>query len=373
MEDGTEGNAGGEEKEFDFNAFSGEGAPKAAATESTSTEASGQETEGADENNDESFSWGDEEEYPKGDSEKDAATLEAEQKAAADAASEGGSGDGTEGETEEQRLEAERVLQEQEAAAVENADDKNPLSDDNFSTFAEELGLSATNKEEFITQLQELEAENKRLKESQGSNVHNEKIGRLNDLKKKTNDELVRLDLKKQGLNEAEVNEAMDIYTDNGTVNLEALKIKKSIDRAITNEQNNVTQSAKAEEATLLKEQQESEAELIKHINGEETKFGFQMAKDPESLKQVREVHAKYITSGEFYNEITSDSKNLSDVAWLWKHKDVIMKSLGGQGVQKGRKEILDDIGSPEVSDTKRFSSPTDKGEFDAGAFLSGN
>jgi len=363
MEDGTEGNAGGEEKEFDFNAFAGEDAPKAATQESTSV--------GSDEDKD--FSWGDQDDAPKGTEEEDAAKLEAEQKAAADAAAEGGSESDGEGETEEQRAEAERVRQEQEAAAVENPDDKNPLSDDNFSSFAEELGLSATNKEEFMTQLQELEAENKRLKEGQGSNVQNEKIGRLNDLKKKTNDELVRLDLKKQGLDEAEVDEAMDIYTDNGTVNLEALKIKKSIDRAITNEQNEVTQSAKTEEATLLKEQQESVAALTKHINGEETKFGFQMAKDAESLKQVREGHTKYITSGEFYNDITSDSKNLSDAAWLWKNKDVIMKSLGSKGIQQGRKEVLDDIGKPEVSDTKRFSSPTDKGEFDAGAFLSGN
>ena len=97
------------------------------------------------------------------------------------------------------------------------------------------------------------------------------------------------------------------------------------------------------------------------------------MAKDDASLKQVRESHKKYITSGEFYNDISSDSKKLSDVAWLWKNRDTMMKALGNKGLQQGRKEILDDIGSPEVLDSKRYSTPKGNEAFDANAFLSGN
>jgi hypothetical protein len=384
MENGTEENNAGSEdqnkqEEFNLEAFTEE-APVQKAPELKSEEnnagAGTEENQGSDGNDKSdddsaSFDWNSYDDKPddgKGDDggepdDDEVKRLESE-KTAADALKDKG-----EGLSDAEKDKAERLEKEK----LEKEDGESSFNDENFSTFAEELGLSATNKEEFVSQIQELEAENQRLRESQGSNIQNERIGRLNELKKNTDEDLVRLDLKKQGLNEAEVEEAMDIYTDNNTVKIEALKIKKQIDRAIKNEQNNVTESSKLEEAKFQKEQEESVAALTEHISGEKTKFGFQMAKDEESLKKVHKEHTEYITSGTFYNEITSDSKNLSDVAWLWKHRETITKALGNQGIQKGRKEILDNIGSPEVSDSKRFSAPEGSGEFDAGAFLSGN
>jgi hypothetical protein len=351
-----------ESQEFDASAFNSESAPK---EKSEVVDNAG--ADNSDDDGDDGFTW----------DSVDAAKNDDEDKGGDDNISDDTLTD------EQKEAKEKEFLAQQEAdkkAAAEQGDDGSKGGEedgssgsDQFATFAKEMGIAAETKEEFVEQLKELEAENERLRSQSTSTVENDRISRLNELKKKDDDSLLRLDLEKQGLSAEEVDEAMDVYTNNGTVKIEALKIKKQIDRAISNEQNTVIESNKAEEAKLQKQYDDDVAQLSKHIDEEDTKFGFKMAKDEESLKQVRKDHKDYITSGKFHEEIYADSKNLSDAAWLWKNKDTILKALGNKGIQQGRKEILDDIQNPEVSETKRFGTPQGDESFDASAFLTGN
>lgn len=243
-------------------------------------------------------------------------------------------------------------------------------NDTQFASLAEEMGLSATSKEEFKTQLQELEAENKRLREGHTGGFENDKTKRLSDLKAKTDEELVRLDLQKQGFNEDEISNAIDTYTDNGTIGIESMKIRKTIDRAINNEKNISIQNAKTEEAKLSQEREESIESLKGYMNEQTEMFGMKMAKDEVSLGKVQKAHTKYITSGKFMSEITESNEAISQASWMWKNRDVIFKALTSKGLNQGKKDILDDIGNIEVSSKGGFVDPGGESDFDANKFM---
>lgn len=254
----------------------------------------------------------------------------------------------------------------------DNDEKVNEFTDEQFLSFANEVGLDVESKEDFVNKLKALEEENEKLRQNQGSGVTNEKITNLSGLKDKTDEDLVRLDLEKQGFTEEEVNEAIDTFIDSGLLGIEAKKIRKTIDRAIDNERKKEIQSNVDEEAMLEQQRQQSIKELGEHINKSETMFGFKMAKNEEELHKVREGHLKYITSGKFLNDITSNNESLSEAAWLWKNKDVILNAMRNSGVSRGKSEILNEITNAEVNTSKRVGGGLDEdGNFNPNAFNS--
>jgi len=258
---------------------------------------------------------------------------------------------------------------------------KSSLNDKQFQAFAEEIGLEAKTPKEFKEALIELEstvetleARNKELEEklSNSGAVTNEKVTKLNNLKSKEDEELVRLDLKQQGFSDEDIEEAIDTYTDNNLLGIEAKKIRKTIDRAITNEQKHIAQSTQEANAKQEQEREESVKLLTEHIKNTKTMFGMKIAKDDASLEKVQKGHLKYITSGNYLNDILKDSESLSQSAWLWKNKDVIIKAIGSENFNKGKESILNDIGNPEVSRTQRFKGPDSDDGFDPKKFVHG-
>jgi len=249
-----------------------------------------------------------------------------------------------------------------------------PASTDAFKQVVKELGINETfeNIEQFKEHLELLENENNKLRASSGSTATNEAIQKLQDLQGKDNEELVKLSLEKDGFEGDELQDAVDKYIDNGLLEIEAKKIRNTINNAIVNEQNKVTQSTVEADAKQQQEHAESVRLLEDHLNKTETMFGFAMAKDKESLSKVQKGHLKYITSGKFMSDVYESEASVSEVAWFVKNRDTIINAISNKSLQQGKEAILNDIGAPEVNKPTRFKDPKSN-EFDPKAFTYGN
>jgi len=283
-------------------------------------------------------------------------------------------------EEKEAKIAAEKLSTKDKDAGSDNVDHdkkgnevKSSLSNEQFKAFATEIGLEVSSPKELKEAIIELENELDSYRSSKGTqNVTNDKINRLSTLKAKTDEELLRLDLAQQKFTEEEIQESIDTYMDNGLLKIEAKKIRATIDKAINAEQENITKSKLETESMTQKQHEESVIALKEHIGKTETMFGLKIAKDEASLEKVREGHFKYISSGKFLEEITKDSESLSQVAWLWKNKEIIMGAKANSGVQKGREEILNDIGNVDVANVNRFKGPKEADGFDPKKFTYG-
>jgi hypothetical protein len=244
-------------------------------------------------------------------------------------------------------------------------------STDGFKAVADELGLKFETVGELKQHLIDIEEENNKLRASSGGGATNETVTKLTNLKNKDSEELVRLSLEKQGFTGEELTDAVDKYIDNGMLEIEAKKIRNTIDNAIVSEQNKITQSTVDSDATQQREHDESVRKLGEHISKTETMFGLSMAKDKDSLAKVQQGHLKYISSGKFMEDVFKDDASLSEAAWFVKNKDTIIKAISNKSLQQGKQAILDDIGEPEVIKTQRFKD-VESDSFDPKAFTFG-
>ncbi len=285
---------------------------------------------------------------------------------------------------DKKEVETENATEEnKEVETEENKSTENKTSsftDEQFKSFADELGINASSVQEFKDKLIELEELNEKLEKelevakssapiSQGTN---EVIQKLTDFNSKSDEDLIRLDLKKNGFSDEDIQESIDTYIDNGLLKIEAKKIRNTIEKAIKVEQEKLTQANIQSSAMQKKEHEESVKALTEHISKTETMFGLKIAKDQESLKKVQAEHTKYITSGKYLSEITESSQNIAESAWLWKNRHVFSKALINKGVQQGKEEILKDLGNPEVAGVQRFKGPSSNDGFDPKAFVYG-
>lgn len=251
------------------------------------------------------------------------------------------------------------------------------ITKEQFKSFAEEIGITVETPEEFVKAIKDIEKENLELKErlekAPGGKVENEVISKLKNLQNKSDEELIRMDLKKQGFTDEEIEESVDTYIDSNLLKIEAKKIRNTIDRVINNEIKKTQEEARKSEAMRKKEAEESVKALSEYIKGTDTMFGFKIAKDKDSLDKIQKKHIEYITSGNFLGDITKDEKSVAEAAWLWKNKDTLFKALKNSGSQKAREEILNDLSNPEVSSTKRIKGPNSEDGFDPKKFVYGN
>jgi len=255
---------------------------------------------------------------------------------------------------------------------IENTKEVPVESNSNFKQVATDLGLDTEKFEtidDFKKHLQTLEHENNELRNSSGSNATNSSIKRLEELKAKEDTELVKLSLEKDGFEGDKLEDAVDRYIDNGLIEIEAQKIRKTIDNAIVGEQNKETQSTVDADAKQQQEHQDSVKKLEEHISKTDTMFGFKMSKDEDSLKNVQQGHVKYITSGSFMDDVFKNEESVAEVAWFTRNKDVIIKAIANKSLQKGKNAILDDIREPEVVSPQRFRDPDGSSEFDPSKF----
>ena len=243
------------------------------------------------------------------------------------------------------------------------------LTDEHFSAFADELGINAKSMTELKDAMLELEADNKRLQESSGDNVTSKKITALQSYLKFDDKELLQKDLEAQGFKGEQLEEALDTLQDNGMLKVEAAKVRNAINSSIDNERSAITKEARDEDAKQLRDRDESVKALGSYLNKQNEMFGFKMAKDDETLKKVRDNHHKYITSGDFLQDITKNNESLAESAWLWKNRETLLKAARNGGLQQGRSEILNDMHNPDTDKGGGFVSPDGKGEFSVNKF----
>jgi len=259
-----------------------------------------------------------------------------------------------------------------EDKVTESKEEPQTVSKEAFNQVATELGLKFESIDEMKEHLMMLEEENNKLRKHTGSSASSPAVQKLQDLRNKTDEELVKISLEKDGFEGDDLQDAVDKYIDNGMINIEAKKIRNTIDKAIINEQNKVTQSTVEADAKQEAEYKKSVLQLGEHISKTETMFGFSMAKDKESLGKVQKGHFNYIKSGKFMDDVFKDDQSLSEAAWFVKNKATIIKAISNKSLQQGKQAILDDIREPEVINTQRFKDPKGGDSFDPKAFTLG-
>ena len=198
----------------------------------------------------------------------------------------------------------------------------------------------------------------------------NEKIDNFKNLINLEDKELVTQSLIADGFEGRELEDAVERMLDNDIIDIEAKKVRNTLNKAIASEREVIIETKRTETAKQDNDREESIKNLNDYLSSTEKMFGFKMASTVEKTNEIRKSHQEYIVSGKFLQNITESEKNLADCAWLWANKDVILKAMQTKGFNSGRKDVLNQIGNPDVNANSRtFADPKGDGEFNAGKF----
>jgi hypothetical protein len=270
--------------------------------------------------------------------------------------------------TEESSTEQTTETENTEEQAESNSEETTNV-EVNYEAISDKIGVEVKSEEDFLNYIQEKDKKIEELQQMTKGNVTNERIENLKSYISLDDKELLKADFKAQGFTDAEIDEAVDTYVDNGTVKIEAKKIRNTLNRTIDGERNKMIEDQKANAKREEQEVQELRGNIKKFIDNSKTMFGFKMAKDETTLQQVRDSHYKYTTE-KFYKDITESEQTMAEAAWLWKNKDAILNAAKNRGTQTGKKAILDEITVPDTSTTTRIREES-SGEFNADKFAS--
>lgn len=276
-------------------------------------------------------------------------------------------------ESEDSSEEAEETQEEdqQEEESNEEEVETSGVSNQFFESLKEKVGIEVKSEEELIAAFEQLAKNNAELQNTiNAAGVTNKQIQKLEAFVKLEDEDLVKRDLELNGFDEEQVNKAIETLQDNGTLELEALKIRKNLQNYINQERNRVVEEKQQADAKRNAESQEQQKELKDYLSKTDTMFGFKMAKSEKGIATQRTKHFDYITSGDFFADITKDNQSLAEVAWLWKHRDKILPAMKGAGETSGKRQILDSLENPSKNVKQRVVDSTDKGEFDPNKFI---
>lgn len=247
------------------------------------------------------------------------------------------------------------------------------LTDDHYKQFAKNLGLEADSLDEIKNSIDDIIKENNELKEeAKYSGNTNKKIENLENFLKLDDESLMRKSLEADGLKGDKLENVLDKYTDTGLLEVEALKVRNNIDKAVQSERQAITKSDEADVARQQESRTESVQSFTDYMQSQESLFGFKLTGDSEKLPSVRENHVKYVTSGDYLSEITANEQNLAESSWLWRNRSVLQKAMSNNGRQNGRAEILNKIGNPAKASSSTFTEPGNTKEFDPRKFMNG-
>lgn len=226
-----------------------------------------------------------------------------------------------------------------------------------------ELGVSGSNVDDIVKQLKE--------KQVAVSAPDTDKTKEFRSLLSLKDEDLIKEDAKSQGFTDEEQDEYLEKLVDNGTIKFEAKKLRGGINNAIKTEESLAAQSIQQQSEAQKKEAEESRQKLEEHLSKTEEVLGIKMAKDDEGLEKVRKEHFNYITSGQFFKEVTDDEASVSEAAFLWKNRNNIAKALKTKGYEKGKADILNELKNPDMGEKGTgVSESSDNGEFKPGKFM---
>jgi len=182
-----------------------------------------------------------------------------------------------------------------ESSSSDSVNDNNDVQADNKDTspnyeeFFKEVGLEVKTKEEFKEIYQSLQKENELLKKDYPEK--NEKIDNLENLIKLEDKELVERSLLADGFEGAELENVMERMLDNDMIDIEAKKVRKTLNKAIASEREVIIDEKRNQTAKQEKDREESIKSLNDYLNSTEEMFGFKMAGTPEKTNEIRKSH----------------------------------------------------------------------------------
>ena len=164
-------------------------------------------------------------------------------------------------------------------------------------------------------------------------------------------------------MDEYDVDDSLDRMEDSGMLKHEALKIRKQLRNAIRSEKTNVKQ--KEDSATQEKSQAQEQArkDLQSELKGFKNYLGGKV-----TVEQRKDLY-KYITTGNFNEDIYKSHANVAEAAFLWKNRKQLQKMLRSQGFEDGKGSVLDNLSNRGGRGNSKPKRNTGTG-FDASAFM---
>ena len=223
----------------------------------------------------------------------------------------------------------------------------------NWDAVAEQLGLEGASKEDIV----------KALNSKNEPEIKNDTVTKYEGYLQLTDRELLGADMKATGMDEYDVDDSLDRMEDSGMLKHEALKIRKQLRNAIRNEKTNVKK--KEESATQEKSQAQEQArkDLQTELKGFKNYLGGKV-----TVEQRKDLY-KYITTGNFNEDIYKSHANVAEAAFLWKNRKQIQKMLRSQGFEDGKGSVLDNLSNRGGRGNSKPKRNTGTG-FDASAFM---
>lgn len=259
---------------------------------------------------------------------------------------------------EEAKAEVEEVeddwdFEDKPEAKEETKEETTETNEVNWDAVAEQLGLEGASKEDII---KALNSKN----EPEASNDTTEKYeGYL----KLTDRELLSADMKATGMDEYDVDESLDRMEDSGMLKHEALKIRKQLRNAIRNEKASIQNRQETEAQEKAKAQEQARKDLQTELKGFKNYLGGKV-----TVQQRKDLY-KYITTGNFNEDIYKSHANVAEAAFLWKNRKQIQKMLRSQGFEDGKGSVLDNLSNRGGRGNSKPKRNTGSG-FDPSAFM---
>lgn len=223
----------------------------------------------------------------------------------------------------------------------------------NWDNVAEELGLEGASKEDIINAIK---SKNEPLQT-------NDTISKYEGYLNLSDRELLAADMKGSGMDEYDADESLDRMEDSGVLKHEALKIRKQLNNAIRNERVSIKQKEESATQEKAKAQEQARKDLQAELKGFKNYLGGKV-----TVEQRKDLY-KYITTGNFNEDIYKSHANVAEAAFLWKNRKQLQKMLRSQGFEDGKGSVLDNLSNRGGRGNSKPKRNTGTG-FDPSAFM---
>tara|TARA_R100001082_G_scaffold93150_1_gene59913 strand:+ start:3297 stop:4313 length:1017 start_codon:yes stop_codon:yes gene_type:complete len=221
---------------------------------------------------------------------------------------------------------------------------------------AEELGIEGASKEDIINTINELSQPKQEIK--------SDAITAYSNLLKLGDRDLLAEEMKADGMEEYDIEDALDKMEDTGILKRESARIKRQLKGALNTEKKKIEEQQINERKSNDESTAQNKKELQSHLKEINTYFGGRVK---ESEK--KDLY-KYIISGKFNDDIYESHANVAEVAWMWKNKERLKKILRTEGFEAGKAHVLNKITSPSTNRTSRPATKIKSGKFDVTEFM---
>jgi len=244
-------------------------------------------------------------------------------------------------------------FEDQPEAKEETTEETTETNEVNWDAVAEQLGLEGASKEDIV----------KALSSKNEPEVKNDTISKYEGYLKLTDRELLGADMKATGMDEYDVDDSLDRMEDSGMLKHEALKIRKQLRNAIRSERTTVKQKEETATQEKTRAQEQARKDLQTELKGFKNYLGGKV-----TVEQRKDLY-KYITTGNFNEDIYKTHANVAEAAFLWKNRKQIQKMLRSQGFEDGKGSVLDNLSNRGGRGNSKPKRNTGSG-FDASAFM---